>query len=180
MITILVAFDDNRLIGRDGKLPWHIPEDLALFKKRTMGQIVVMGRKTWEGLPKRPLVGRINVIISSNFIEVPNTHSLRPNPMRIYNSLKQAVKDVGSHRRPWPKNWYPQPDIFIIGGGQLYRSAMKIADRIIVSKIHGKFEGDTYFPKIGWRWRKKNVEHHDGFDVVEYHRMRLKYWSIFS
>ena len=175
MITILVAFDDNRLIGNNGKLPWHIPEDLTLFKKRTMRNIVVMGRKTWESLPKKPLVGRTNVILSSNYIKIPDFYSTKPTPIRIHNSLSEAVGTFcGGH----PLGHLNQ--IFIIGGAQVYKSAMKIADTIIVSKIHGKFEGDTYFPRIGWKWRKKSVEHHEGFDVIEYGKILGKYFSIFA
>jgi dihydrofolate reductase len=177
MITILVAFDDNRLIGQNGKLPWNIPEDLALFKQRTMGHTVIMGRKTWEGLPKKPLPGRTNVIISSNFVEIPNRHLIKRTPIRVCNNLKQAVRNL-QRKGNCPKHWRSstegcpwQPEIYIIGGGQLYKAAMKIANRIIVSKVHGKFEGDTYFPKIGWRWRKKSVERYSGFDVVEYRKI---------
>lgn len=174
MITILVAFDDNRVIGNNGKLPWHIPKDLELFKKRTWGHPVIMGRKTWESLPKKPLPGRTNIILSSNFVEIPTTHLARctgipRTEIRVYDNLEEAVK--------WCRG---RNESFIIGGGQVYKSAMKIADRIIVCKVHGKFAGDTYFPKIGWRWRKKSIEHHPGFDVVEYRRILGKYFSIFA
>jgi dihydrofolate reductase len=157
MITILVAFDENRVIGNKGRLPWHIPEDLKLFKKRTQGHVVVMGRKTWESLPKKPLVGRTNIILSSHYVEIPDFHSAISTPIRIFNNLNESLGHLNQ--------------IFIIGGAQVYKSAMKIADRIIVSKVHGKFEGDTYFPKIGWSWRKKSIEHHSEFDVVEYRRI---------
>ena len=158
MITIIVAYDEEYGIGKDGKLPWHLPEDMQHFKETTMGHWVVMGRKTWESIPKRfrPLLNRYNVVVS------------RTNPRRKHRcavgwgiSLEAALEIC-------------EGEIFIIGGGSLYREAIKIADRIIASELRGKYDADVFFPKE-WpgEWEEKLVKEYDQFKVVEYSRIKM-------
>jgi len=166
MITLLVAFDENRVIGNQGKIPWNIPEDFNLFREKTLGHSVIMGRKTWESLPKRPLPNRVNMILSSRFclcpeefvqtLNAPETNS----PSHCVEKLENAIQFLESI--------CPEKQIFIIGGEQIYRAALEngFVDKIIVSKIHGIHEGDAFFPEIE-DWDCEKVTKHDQFDVME-------------
>lgn len=121
MISIIVAMDKNRLIGAEGKLPWHLPADLKFFKEVTLGQIVVMGSKTFESIGK-PLPNRINMVLS------------RKNGCTI-----QRVLDLASGN-----------NIFVIGGAEVYKQFIPIADRLIITHINSEFSGDTYFPEFSY------------------------------
>lgn len=153
MISILVACDSNRLIGKNGDLPWHIPEDLKLFKKRTKGHCVVMGRNTWESIGKKPLPDRTNIIISKTLSFDRDEHF-------TCKSLETALAMAEIAHQ----------EVFIIGGAQIYKAALNLGwvDKIIVSKIKGEYEGDTYFPELGEEWEAKLVSQHEQFDVWEY------------
>ena len=158
--TIIVAYDENRLIGRNNDLPWPpIKEDMKLFKERTTGGSVIMGRKTWDSIPEkfRPLPNRKNIVISSTMAP---PEKLGPDGPYMAQSPKVAsiLADFLS------------PRVFIIGGAQIYKSALEssFVDRIIASEIKGKFEGDTYFPQLEGRWMSRVISNHDLFDVVEY------------
>jgi len=125
--SLLVAMDQNHLIGMQGKLPWRLPADVKYFKEVTMGHPIVMGRRTWESLPKRPLPGRRNIVISSN----PDYQA--PGAEVIANPESLAGM-VGAE------------EVFIIGGGTIFKHFMPQADRLYVTEIDAKFTGDTYFP----------------------------------
>lgn len=134
-VTIIVAHDRNRLIGLDGKIPWHLPEDLKRFKRLTTGNVVVMGRKTWESLPKRPLPDRINIVLSSQSKLLPGAWLCR--------SLKDAL-DLSS-------SLYPDKEVFLIGGEQVYREGLQWADRRLITNVHRQVEVPekseaSYFP----------------------------------
>jgi dihydrofolate reductase len=157
-ITILVAFDDSFAIGKDGTIPWHEAEDLRLFKRRTMGHSILMGRKTWDSLPVKPLPGRTNIILSST---LPRLRKL--NPQEVWStSLKKAISWLEDHKK--------SQEIFIVGGRQVYEEALKIADRVLVSKIPGVHEADTYFPSLD-DWVGQDVEKYEGFTVWEYRKI---------
>ncbi len=128
-ISLIVAVDQNRGIGKGGQMPWHIPADFKRFKEITMGHPVIMGRKTFESIGK-PLSGRTNIVITRNHFEhkeVFTAHSLS-------EAIEQAKKSAGAD------------EIFIIGGGQVFQEAIDIADKIYLTLIEGKFDVDTYFP----------------------------------
>ena len=127
MISIIVAIARNGVIGGDNRLLWHISEDLRRFKALTTGHPVVMGRKTWESLG-RPLPGRTNVVLTRQL-------DFAPEGAVVVHSLEEAV-------RMFP----PQEEIFIIGGAQIYRQAMDLADRLYLTIVHRPYEGDTSFP----------------------------------
>jgi dihydrofolate reductase len=120
------------VIGADGGLPWHLPEDLALFRDLTMGATVVMGRRTWDSLPERfrPLPGRRNVVVTRN----PAWHG---EGAERAGSLDEALRLVNGAER-----------VFVIGGGQLYAEALPRADELLLTEIEADVEGDTWFP--GW------------------------------
>jgi dihydrofolate reductase len=135
MISIIVAIDQSRAIGKDNKLLWHISEDLRHFNAITRGHPVIMGRKTWESLPIKPLPNRDNIIITLNEQYVVNNAF-------IFHSLQHAIERI----RMQKLSGYEE--IFIIGGGQIYQQAMEnnLVDRLYLTVVEGKHEADTYFP----------------------------------
>ncbi|MCC8088401.1 MAG: dihydrofolate reductase [Rikenellaceae bacterium] len=129
MVSIIVAIARNGVIGSGNKLIWHIPEDLKRFKTITYGHPVIMGRKTFESIG-RPLPGRTNVVVSRN-------PDFNPEGCVTVDSLDKAIA-----------RFTPEEEIFIIGGGEIYRQAMPIADKLYITEVLHDFEGDTYFPDI--------------------------------
>ena len=130
MISIIVAVSDDWGIGRNNDLLWNIPEDLRRFKRLTTGKTVVMGKKTWESLPKKPLPGRKNVVIT----DVPGEKI--ENAVTVY-SIQDAIDKCDRDE-----------EIFIIGGGSIYRQFMPLADRLYITHVHRKDMADVYFPEI--------------------------------
>lgn len=158
MINIIVAYDVNRVIGKDGQLPWHFSEDMAHFKKTTGTSPVIMGRKTWDSLPVKPLPRRMNVAISRTKQQSVFYSSLDP---FWAVSLEAAIRLVSYME--------PDSDIFIIGGGEIYREALAkgLVDRVIASEVKGGYEGDTFFPEL-LGWKSEIKENFEKFTVVEY------------
>jgi dihydrofolate reductase len=128
VIGLVWAQSSNGVIGRDGALPWHLPEDLKHFRTLTAGATVLMGRRTWESLPPRfrPLPGRRNLVLSRAPQEGVET----------FSSLAPALAEVSG-------------DGWVIGGAEVYRAALLFADRIVVTEIRESFEGDTRAPEVG-------------------------------
>ena len=159
-ISIIVAMaEKSRVIGRKGKLPWHLPSDLKRFKETTMGHVVVMGRKTFESIGK-PLPGRKNIIITSD-------DSYKHRSCLVAHSLEEAFKLAGD-----------APEVFVIGGAQIYAQAMSLADRLLVTSVLGNVKGDAYFPKIDkrrWEFTTKeyflNDDPHGSWFII-YERKR--------
>ncbi len=150
-VSIIVAMARNRVIGRDGQLPWHIPEDLKRFKQLTMGHHIVMGRKTWESLG-RLLPGRRHVIVSRQpDYRVPGA--------QIVRSLDTAIAACAGDE-----------EIFIIGGGEIYRQALTLTDRIYLTQVALDAEGDTAFPELQpQNWKEAAREHKvDPASGIEY------------
>ena len=127
-LTIIVAMSENRVIGREGDLPWHLPEDLKRFKRLTSGHHVIMGRKTFETLG-RPLPNRTNIVITRRVGFAPDADVL------IAHSLEEALSQAG-----------PDSEPFILGGGEIYALALPLAERLEITVVHATIEGDTYFP----------------------------------
>lgn len=130
-IVIIAAVAKNRVIGRDNQLLWHIPEDMAHFKALTAGHTVIMGRKTWESLPPRfrPLPGRRNIVISRQ-VDYPATGA------ELAESLEAALVLAAGNTA------------FIIGGGEIYRQAMHVADRLELTEVDQTPAGDAWFPEF--------------------------------
>ena len=126
----------NGVIGADGRLPWHLPEDLALFRRLTMGSTVVMGRRTWESLPDRfrPLPGRTNVVLTSD--RQWSAEGARPAA-----SVEQVLAE---HESFW-----------VIGGGAVYAGFLPHADRLVVTEVDVLVDGDTWAPPVGDDWRRE-------------------------
>ncbi len=129
-ITIIVAAAKNDAIGKDNQLIWHLKDDLKRFKALTSGHHIIMGRKTFESFPK-PLPNRTHVVITRQ------SDYKAPDGVIIVNSLKEAIEVSKNDDRP-----------FIIGGGEIYKQAMSVADSIELTRVHDDFEADTFFPEI--------------------------------
>lgn len=142
-ISIIVAMSKNRIIGKDGNMPWHLSEDLKRFRQITMGHHIVMGRKTWESIG-RVLPGRKHIIISRKpGYEVAGA--------KVVDSLTAAIAAARG-----------DSEIFVIGGSEIYALVLPFADRILATEIDRKYEGDTYFPELEKRiWREIARENHE-------------------
>ncbi len=152
-IIIIAAVSENNVIGKDGKIPWHIKEDLQHFKILTLNHPVIMGRKTYESLPVKPLKDRVNIVLTKQ-------KEFSPPDVVVKNSLEEAIE--------YCKNY---DKVFIIGGQSLFDEGLKIADTLELTRIHGNYEGDTFFPKINFNeWILKNREEGEGYSFLTYVR----------
>ena len=133
-ISIIAAVSENNVIGRNNRLPWHLPADMKFFKEKTMGHCIIMGRKNYDSIPKKfqPLPGRINIIISRN-------HDLKIPKATVVHSLKEAIMVARDNN---------ETECFIIGGGEIYKQALEYCDKIYLTQIHHNFEGDVFFPEL--------------------------------
>lgn len=146
MIKIIAAMSKNRCIGNKGKLPWYLPPDLNFFKKMTEGQIVIMGRRTWDSLPIRPLLNRTNIIISRDLI-IPEAHAqIYRDTWYAFTALKNRALET-------------KQDIYVIGGSTIYRQALAhgIVDEILLTEINQEFDGDTFFPELSDHWKPSKI-----------------------
>lgn len=139
-LNLILARARNGVIGRDNQLPWHLPEDLAHFKKTTMGAPVIMGRKTWDSLPARfrPLPGRLNVVVTRQ------TDWQAPGAL-VAHSVEQACQLCPADSTAW-----------VIGGAELYAQALPIADSAVITEIDADFDGDAYAPPFGPGWQEQS------------------------
>ena len=159
LITLIAAASENNVIGKDNKLIWYLSDDLKHFKNQTKGHSVIMGRKTFESMPKA-LPNRTNIIITRK------TDYIAKDAI-VVNSLNQALEKAADDNQP-----------FIIGGGEIYNLAIKIADRIELTRVHTEIEGDTYFPLIDhtlWEEvsrekRLKDEKHDYDFTFIRYNK----------
>lgn len=151
-LILIAALAANRVIGRKGAVPWHIPEDMKRFKRLTEGHTVLMGRRTYETL-RRPLPNRRNIIVTSRGIEGVET----------YPSIAEALQVLQNDR-----------DVYVIGGGQIFAQLLTSAAELRLTLVDQELEGDTYFPPyehlIGSIFRLANREEHEGFSFVDYVR----------
>lgn len=132
IVSIIVAASINNAIGKNNKLLWHLPNDLKFFKNTTWAMPVVMGRKTFESLGGKPLPGRMNIIVTRQ----PGWNA---NGITVASSLKEAVKLAGQNN---------YKEVFIAGGGDIYKQAYEFADRIYLTRVFTEMEADTFFPVI--------------------------------
>jgi dihydrofolate reductase len=129
MIVMIAAVAENNALGKNNELVWHLPNDFKRFKELTSGHYIIMGRKTFESFPK-PLPNRTHVVITRQ----PN---YQPEGCVVVNSIENAIKAC-------PEN----ETIYIIGGGEIYNQSLAFSDTIEITKVHGEFEADAYFPEI--------------------------------
>ena len=131
MLKILVAFDENRVIGKNNTLIWHLPADLKRFKELTTGNVIIMGRKTFDSIG-RPLPNRTTIVITRQ-------KDYQQDGVIIVHSLEEAILKAKSLHRG---------DIYIVGGAEIYQQAMQVADEIDLTLLHDIFDGDAFFPEI--------------------------------
>lgn len=155
-ITLIAAVADNGCIGKNGGLPWYLPEDLKRFKRLTVGKVVVMGRKTWESLPEkvRPLPERTNVVITRQ------TEYALPAPVEKFASLEAALT---AHR---------DDEVMVMGGADIYQQAFPSATNLELTCVHQTIEGDVFFPTMDEAaWKETAREDFDGYSFVSYQRV---------
>ncbi len=130
VLALIAALARNRVIGIDNRMPWHLPEDMKFFRETTRGRPVIMGRKTWESLPDafRPLPGRLNIVVSRNA-------GYRPTGATVVGSLPDALAAAGAAEV-----------VFVIGGAELFRQTLPLADRLLLTEVDQDFDGDAFFP----------------------------------
>jgi dihydrofolate reductase len=145
-VTLIAALASNGVIGRDNQIPWRIPGDLPRFKQLTMGQTLVMGRKTYQSIG-RPLPGRTTIVISR---DPALPQALTPAGVKVVRSLEEALAAVQTE------------ECFIAGGGEIYALALPRADRLLLTEVEAPFEGDAYFPPFPREeWRLAEEERHE-------------------
>jgi dihydrofolate reductase len=156
-ITLVAAVARNGVIGADGGLPWHLPDDLRRFKELTMGHVLVMGRRTYESIG-HPLPGRTTVVVTrqpgwtAGADEVIRARDV-PGALELASEIDEEV--------------------FVVGGGQIYEETLPLADRLELTLVAAEPEGDTFFPEVDWsQWREIAREPGEGVDYVTYARAR--------
>jgi dihydrofolate reductase len=152
-IVLVVAIADNGVIGKDGAIPWRIPEDMKRFKALTMGHTVVMGRKTWDSLPKKPLLGRVNVVVTRQ-------KDWQADGAVPAGSLGQATAGTSG-------------TVMVIGGAEIYERALPLASRIELTEVHRAFEGDAKFILDRSGWKETFREDHVTPDGLRYSYVTL-------
>lgn len=157
-VIIVVAVAKNNVIGRDGKLPWHLPSDLQHFKKTTMGFPLIMGRKTFESIG-RPLPGRDNIVLTRD-------PSLQLPGCIVVHTFEDAVEHCGSEEK-----------VFIIGGAEIFRIALPFTDTIIVTALERDVEGDVYFEPINTDEfelvDQKDYDEEEPYQILRYERTKV-------
>jgi dihydrofolate reductase len=158
MLSLIAAISKNNCIGKNNKLPWDIPEDMKHFVKITKNKTVLMGRKTWESIPAkfRPLPNRTNIIITRNLEYKQQV----PEDVEVYTSIEEAV------------NNHPDEEVVVIGGGQIYKQTIDIADKLYITHVNMTVDGDAFFPEIDIKkWQEIDRENHDKFSFVNYKKI---------
>lgn len=186
-ISSIVAAAKNNAIGRNNAMIWHIPEDLKHFKKTTLGKPIIMGRKSYESLGK-PLPGRPNIVVSRSYKDIapsvptklfaemeeptvltPASKKINEGPF-LYASIEEGIA-AG-------KNMAEQmsvDEIFITGGGEIYKQTMDIIDRLYLTRIDRVYDGDTFFPELHpHAWHTIGKEHHDGDPAFTFYVLEKK------
>ncbi len=159
MLTLIAAAGDNNELGKNNDLVWHLPDDFKRFKKLTSGHHILMGRKTFDSFPQ-PLPNRTHVVITRQ-------ENFKKPGIIVVHSLERAIELTKDD---------PQP--FVIGGGEIYKMAMDVADKIELTRVHGEFEADTFFPEIDksqWKliseeFHEKDEKHQYAFTYLTYER----------
>jgi dihydrofolate reductase len=152
-IVLVVAIAQNGVIGNNGLIPWHISDDMKRFKALTLGHTVVMGRKTWDSLPRKPLPGRINVVVTRQ-------NDWQAEGAVVAHSLDQAMAKASG-------------TVMVIGGAEIYQRALPLATRIELTEVHKEVEGDARFVLDRTGWREGLREEHVAPDGLRYSYVTL-------
>ncbi len=163
-ISIAVAMTNNHVIGTKNSLPWYIPEDLKKFRELTTGHVILMGRKTFESLPK-VLPDRDHIVITrdSKYKEA-NLRAKESNRVFVVNTPFEAIEMI--------KNRNSDEEVFIIGGGEIYNQMLPLTDRLYITEVKESVDGDTYFPEINpSQWNEVERQIFERYDFVIYDRI---------
>ncbi len=158
MITLVAAIAKNNCIGKNGELPWNIPEDMKRMRAITLGKVLIMGRRTWESIPanRRPLPNRTNVVITSD-----TTYTL-PNGVEKYSNVSEAIAA------------HAQEEIVGFGGERIFTEMMPMADVLEITHVDQTVDGDAFFPVIDPSiWKEVWREDHEGFSFVRYTKSQI-------
>lgn len=151
MISLIAAMSENRVIGNNNHLPWHIPEELQYFKQTTMGKPMIMGKNTFVSMGKKPLPGRTTIVLTRD-------PAFKYEGIAVANSIEQALNIAGN-----------VPEIMIVGGAQIYTQFLPIADRVYLTVVPGEYQGDAYFPELQPQiWHLVSKHEHQKFTVNIY------------
>lgn len=157
-LALVAACAENRVIGRDGGLPWHLPADLARFRRLTTGHAVIMGRRTWESIGCRPLAARRNLVVTSRPLAGAGAE-----PFASVEAALEAVRD--------------DPEPCVVGGEAIYRAALPRATRIYLTLVHAAPPGDAFFPELDWsEWKLAFEERHES-DARHAHAFTFQTWE---
>lgn len=157
VVSLIVAMADNGVIGKDGKLPWRIPEDLRHFKALTIGKPCVMGRKTWDSLPRKPLPDRENIVITRD-------RNFSADGAFVAHSLDEALSRASA-----------EAETCVIGGAEIYKAALPRADLIHLTQVHAHIDGDTHLsPFDRAAWRESTREDHATAEGLRYSYVTLE------
>ena len=149
MISLIAAISKNYVLGMNGKMPWHLPEDFAWFKQQTIGKPVILGRKTFDSFGGKPLPKRHHFVISRYAQQ--NTENVT-----WVSSLEDAIKQAKE---------ITDGEIMVLGGGEIYSQAMQYVDRLYLTEIDAVYEGDAFFPNFDLsKWQKKIISEHQAKD----------------
>lgn len=159
-LNLIYARARNGVIGKQGLLPWHLPEDLTHFKRTTLGCPVIMGRKTWDSIPPkfRPLPGRTNVVITRQ-VDWREDGAIPANDLLEALSICEHMSVILD----------PSPEqVWVIGGAQIYAQTLPLAKRVVVTEIDSDFEGDAYAPTLDAEWKETSREQHTSTTGLNY------------
>lgn len=169
IVTQIAACAANRVIGTQGDLPWSLPEDMKFFRETTKGHVMVMGRKTFDSFHGKALPHRFHIVVTRH-PESQKDISSEESPVVFVSSIEQALNLASTLTHQWGS------EIFIIGGGEIYKQAMPYTDKIYLTRIHRDFPGDTFYPEIDQKFfretQRKDVPGEIPFSFLTYEKIR--------
>ncbi len=157
-ISIIVAASENNVIGRENDIPWHLPDDLKHFRRKTEGHPIIMGRKTFESLPNGALPKRMNIVVTRD-------GTYKAEGAQVASSIEEAIMYAKQNETE---------EIFIIGGGEIYKHAMPLANYLYLTRVHAWIKGDKFFPEVGPEWEEVVSEDHP---VNEKHKFACTFFT---
>lgn len=159
ILKAIVAYAENRVIGKDNDLIWHLPDDLKHFKRHTAGKTIIMGRKTWDSLGGRPLPNRRHIVIT-------RSTDFAADGAEVVNSLEAAI-DLAQY----------EEEVFIVGGAQIYTLSLPLIDVLEITEVHAEFEGDAYFPVFEEADFELTSQEHHPEDEKHQYSFTFKTWK---
>ena len=159
ILKAIVAYAENRVIGKDNDLIWHLPDDLKHFKRHTAGKTIIMGRKTWDSLGGRPLPNRRHIVIT-------RSEGYQANGAEVVHSLEEAVALAKT-----------EEEVFIVGGAQIYALSLPMIDILEITEVHAHFEGDAFFPTFDEADFELVAQEHHPVDEKHKHSFTFKTWK---